>query len=284
MSKNTDKYLNKKFGKLTVLSSFVTEPPYYYVYLNCKCDCGNILSIRKDVLIRKEKTNKTNSCGCSHHTRGVSNIGKHYDKKILNHIGKKFNRLTVIGVVSNIKGGYDLKCICDCGNETTQSHWDIKTNKVKSCGCYQKEQASITGSKIGINNYKNKYKWYFIKDDNKVYCRSGYEALYATYLIKSNIDFEYEPMCFTLSNGRRYTPDFFLNKENKYIEIKGSFKVNKSNQAENIKLFKNNHNITILFWENLIKICNLKFNTYNTYLRQARKLGIKEEDYIISIL
>ncbi len=284
MSKNTDKYIHKKFGKLTIISSFVTEAPYYYVYFNCQCDCGATLSIRKDVLMRKERTNKVNSCGCSHDKRGISNLGKIHNKKIIKHIGEKFNKLTIVDVIHKVNGGYNVKCICDCGKETAQSYWDVQTGKVKSCGCYQKEQASLTGSTIGMNNYKCKYKWYFIKNQKKIYCRSGFEALYASYLIKSNIAFEYEPTCFVLPNSKRYTPDFLLLNENKYIEIKGSFKTNKSNQVENIRIFNNNHDITVLFWEDIVKIVNLEFKTYSTYLRQARKLNIREEDYIANIL
>ena len=77
-------------------------------------------------------------------------------------------------------------------------YYDIKSGKVVSCGCYQKEQASKTGSTTGLNNYKNNYCWYFIKNGEKIMCRSGYEVIYANYLIQNNINFQYEPKCFKL--------------------------------------------------------------------------------------
>ena len=38
---------------------------------------------------------------------------------------------------------------------------------------------------------------------------------------KEGIDWEYEPNTFKLLNGVRYTPDFFLPKENLWIDVKG---------------------------------------------------------------
>ena len=48
-----------------------------------------------------------------------------------------------------------MVCECDCGNITKQRYADLKNGKVKSCGCYNIEVASINGSTIGLNNYKN---------------------------------------------------------------------------------------------------------------------------------
>lgn len=59
-----------------------------------------------------------------------------------------------------------MVCLCDCGNIKNLKYFDIKSGKVVSCGCYQKEQASKTGSTIGLNNYKNDYntnEWIEIK-------------------------------------------------------------------------------------------------------------------------
>ncbi len=50
--------INKKYGRLTVLS-FDKEVKFLYYY-NCKCECGNIKSIRYDAL----KSGATKSCGC----------------------------------------------------------------------------------------------------------------------------------------------------------------------------------------------------------------------------
>lgn len=48
----------RKFGKLTVLEREYNN--HKGVYWKCKCDCGNIYTIRKDGLLK----NKTPNCGC----------------------------------------------------------------------------------------------------------------------------------------------------------------------------------------------------------------------------
>lgn len=267
--------VGQKFGKLTVIK-LETIGKYGKEYL-CECECGNKKIVLGTQLTRKQTT----SCGC---IRGKQNINKKHDKFSKSKIGEKHNLLTIIGIeeYKGNSGNYLMTCQCDCGNITKQIYADIKKGKVKSCGCYQKEQASKTGSNVGLNNYKNKYDWYFIKDGKQIKCRSGYEVIYANCLIQNNIQFEYEPECFKLDNGKRYTPDFYLIDEDRYIEIKGNFKIknNYSHQQENTELFKENHNWEILYWDNIIEKCNLPFKVYSSYLRKARKLSIKEEDYL----
>ena len=178
-----------------------------------------------------------------------------------------------------------MVCLCDCGNIKNLKYFDIKSGKVVSCGCYQKEQASKTGSTIGLNNYKNDYNWYFIKNNEKIRCRTGYEVIYANYLIQNNIDFEYEPKCFTLDSNKRYTPDFYLVNTNEWIEIKGTFRTdNGEKQREKINIFKKNHKHTILYWEDIISICGLPYKAYKTYFTHANKLNMKIEDYLGKIL
>lgn len=262
----------RRFGKLTVIE-FVKTGKHGKEYL-CECECGNSKIFRGSTLT----SGTVNGCGCG---IGVKNNGKIRNSNAILKIGEKHNRLIIIDIKkSENQRGYTMVCKCDCGNITNQIYADLKSGKVKSCGCYNKETSSIAGTIIGMNNYKNNYNWFFIKDEDVIKCRSGYEVIYANYLIKNRIDFLYEPNCFKLGDGKRYTPDFYLINENKYIEIKGSFKVNNSNQKENINLFKKTNSIDILYWDDLVKICNLKYKAYGTYLKQNRKLEITKEEYM----
>ena len=58
-------------------------------YVKCKCDCGNIVSVRRDHLIGRQKENGkigyTISCGCSQESAGELHI-----KAMLDKIGVKF--------------------------------------------------------------------------------------------------------------------------------------------------------------------------------------------------
>lgn len=60
---------------------------------------------------------------------------------------------------------------------------------------------------------RSRYKGYYL--------RSSWELEYAKYLDSKGVNWSYEPKRFTLSDGRTYTPDFYLIDEDKYIEIKG---------------------------------------------------------------
>ena len=268
----------KRFGKLQVMS-YINTDSHGKNYL-CKCDCGNEKIFRGSTLT----SGKIIGCGCS---IGKPNANKKHEEFSKSKIGEKYNKLTIIGYKENeYKGqnGYLMICKCDCGNITYQVYADLKSGKVKSCGCYAKEIASINGSTIGMNNYINDYEWYFIKNNRKVKCRSGYEVIYANWLMKNDIDFEYEPKCFVLDNDKRYTPDFYLSKTDEWVEIKGSFKAGNSHQKDNINIFKINHNHKILFWDDIVCICNLPYKSYSTYFRHADKNHISREDYLAKSL
>lgn len=57
--------------------------------------------------------------------------------------GKKFNRLTVLGLGDkNSNGQIQWKCQCDCGNIVFVPTAYLKSGHTKSCGCLSKEKAS----------------------------------------------------------------------------------------------------------------------------------------------
>jgi hypothetical protein len=61
---------------------------------------------------------------------------------------KQFNRLTVIKRVESYKvNGIYWECLCSCGNSSIVSSYSLLHDKVKSCGCWRKESATIRGKK-----------------------------------------------------------------------------------------------------------------------------------------
>lgn len=119
-----------------------------------------------------------------------------------------------------------------------------------------------------------------------MYCRSSYEVIFTNYLIKNSIDFEYGPKCFKLDNGKRYLPDFYILDENRYVEIKGiSYdRMDKSNQQDKFNLFKENNNIEIYLWEDIVNICKLPFKSYSSYRYKAQKMKINIEEYFANMV
>ena len=126
----------QRFGRLTIL-----ERDYDYAkehnlknknaYWKCQCDCGIIKSITTERL----KNGETVSCGCYNKT-----------KFFIDLTGKKFGRWTVI----ELDQEYNLpnhsiywKCQCDCGTIRPVMGQNLRNGISKSCGCYDREQASI---------------------------------------------------------------------------------------------------------------------------------------------
>ncbi len=55
---------------------------------------------------------------------------------------------------------------------------------------------------------------------NGILFRSRLEARWAIYFDQLGIEWVYEPECFVLNNGLKYTPDFYLPQHKCYVEIK----------------------------------------------------------------
>lgn len=54
-----------------------------------------------------------------------------------------------------------------------------------------------------------------------VWMRSSWEIEFATALDLAGIHWKYEPKRFKLSNGKTYTPDFYISEKRLWVEIKG---------------------------------------------------------------
>lgn len=79
--------------------------------------------------------------------------------KRLNLKGQKFNRLLVVSDAIIVKEKTFWECLCDCGNKTVVWGCALKNGSTKSCGCYQKEQASKAVKTHGKIKTKEYYAW-----------------------------------------------------------------------------------------------------------------------------
>jgi len=69
-------------------------------------------------------------------------------RRLINLIGRRFGRLTVVSRAENAPcGKARWNCLCDCGKENKEYDGNLKRGGVKSCGCLKKE--------IGIRCYKH---------------------------------------------------------------------------------------------------------------------------------
>lgn len=80
--------------------------------------------------------------------------------------GQKFNRLTVIKLGErNSNGQVQWKCKCDCGNIVLVTTTYLKSGHTKSCGCFNKEQASKRLKNSNFIKARKKYRENnFLKD------------------------------------------------------------------------------------------------------------------------
>jgi hypothetical protein len=80
--------------------------------------------------------------------------------RLKNLIGMKFNRWTVIERAENTKlGQAQWKCICECGNTSIVAGRDLRQNKSRSCGCLQRETATIVKRTHGKSNTRLHRIW-----------------------------------------------------------------------------------------------------------------------------
>ena len=72
--------------------------------------------------------------------------------KLIDMIGKKFNRLTIVSRADNEGTRAAWNCIWDCGNTTIVNGKQLRTGHTSSCGCYRKE---VTAPAQGKSNTKH---------------------------------------------------------------------------------------------------------------------------------
>lgn len=72
--------------------------------------------------------------------------------KLIDMVGIKFNRLTIISRAGNEGTRAAWNCVCDCGNTITLNGKQIRSGHTKSCGCYRKE---VTAPAQGKANTKH---------------------------------------------------------------------------------------------------------------------------------
>jgi len=79
--------------------------------------------------------------------------------KLIDIMGQKFGRLTVISRAENGKTGQPRwNCKCDCGGKTITLGGDLRSGGTKSCGCLQRELLVMKNTTHGMGKtpiYKN---------------------------------------------------------------------------------------------------------------------------------
>lgn len=69
--------------------------------------------------------------------------------QLIDLVGKKYGRLTVLSKAGHTGKAVTWNCICECGNTLTVIGRDLRNGNTMSCGCYQKERAADANIKHG---------------------------------------------------------------------------------------------------------------------------------------
>lgn len=123
-----------------------------------------------------------------------------------------------------------------------------------------------------------KYKPFVDKLGRIYNLKSSWEIIFALdYLEKNNINWEYEPTRFLLSNGKVYIPDFHDKTNNIWYEIKG---LKKEGFLEKFALFQQeNPGISIQLLDNRKIIQDtFKIDMSDKYIKQIRQLYRRNND------
>lgn len=119
-------YIGEKIGQLTVLEELdphITPNGSKQRIIKCRCDCGNIVSIR---LSSAKKSKKCRECLYKERRKDIT--------------GKRFGKLVVLSMEDDYisPSGIRLarcKCLCDCGNTAIVNMSALITGTTQSCGC-----------------------------------------------------------------------------------------------------------------------------------------------------
>ena len=117
----------QRFGRLTVIKA-EEERKNGQVVWECKCDCGNTVSVRGGHL----RNGHTISCGCL--------TKECMPKKKANDLtGQRFGMLVALRPTGERKNGFVMwECKCDCGNTVVTRGSSLKNGNTTSCGCSKK--------------------------------------------------------------------------------------------------------------------------------------------------
>lgn len=265
---NIYSFIGKKYNKLTIQKIYFESN---HKKCECKCDCGKIITAD----FWKVTHGTPKSCGCGRRqpvrdpeTRAQKRH-QFFMNKLSSRVGQQFGKLTIIDLINTNNNGHNrikYLCRCECGNTTLVNYIDLQQGKTTSCGCAFREY---------LNHMKphpiyHKEGWYFLLNGERVSCRSGYEVMFANYLMNNKIDFVYEPTTFYIPNLGSYTPDFYIKEEDAYYELKGHIFSQK--QILKIQELQKTQNLKILFWEELQEYCGLK-HSYSAYIKRGKKTG-----------
>lgn len=149
----------------------------------------------------------------------------------------------------------------------------------------EEHKLNLSKSKSGVNHYNygkkarhTKRLWYLCPTGIYVCMRSCWELSFATYLDDLNLSWQYEPETFVLKDGSGYTPDFYVESWQSYVEVKGWFHIDHQNKFQ---LFKESYpdKQIILADKNYLTTNGVDLNNYKFVDKPLFKCAMCNTDF-----
>lgn len=253
MAKRVD-LINQKFGRLSVIRYIGNDKRNNAIW-ECICECGIIKNINGKIL----RSGGVKSCGCLK----LELIKKLGEASIIDITGNKYGRLTVIQQDEKRKNNQiNWKCVCDCGKkDVIVKGANLKNGRTKSCGCLQRELASVRMKKYNTYDLTNDYGIGYDSVKNKFYFDlNQYEKLSQYYwynqkgYLISNID-----------NKTIYMHRFILNlNDDEVLSVDHMNRKKYDNRKENLRLVTQKQNT----WNSGIRTDNVSGVTGVYYIKK----------------
>lgn len=155
--------IGNRYGRLTVLSREGSSKKGYATWL-CQCDCGEQVVVEGRLL----RSGTTCSCGCL--ARDSSGL--------VDETGNRYGRLVVIRRDdNNSRKNATWLCLCDCGNTTVVSGYDLRHGNKRSCGCLLQEHRKSFSKRHG----KHGTRLYLVWKSMKTRCYNKNHPRYKDY-------------------------------------------------------------------------------------------------------
>lgn len=163
-------------------------------------------------------------------------ISRHTIKKYLSQLGfertkDEVNKITQIKREESMLKKYGVVNISQVD--------DLEIQNRRTQGVKRRCRGQWSGDKNP--NFKNKignnfgFRYGIREDLGNIFFRSSWEANYARFLNFKQEKWQYEYKTFELKDGRTYTPDFYLENEDVFVEVKGFWR---DDAKEKFELFK----------------------------------------------
>lgn len=200
------------------------------------CECGCKKEINRNEIYFPGHEPKKCACGCGE----LASPRKTY---IRGHANRKYHKSS--------KPLYPKLCQCGCGDFAKIGNRFILGHQ--SAVTKWKASEKMKGKLLHSKSSYWKGQYYQSPYQERIWLRSSYEIKYAEYLDRNNIDWLYECETFDLYDTT-YTPDFYLIKEKRFIEIKGWMSEKAQDKIDVFRKYYPEERLEVLFREDLIKL------------------------------